>query len=188
MTINRAIFFAHARETVFRGALTQSQVDGISALLDAWEAKYPNGDIRWLSYELGTTFHETAATMQPISEYGHGAGRPYGHPDPTTRQVYYGRGFVQLTWKANYEAMSAVVGDDLVNDPALALEPDIAAKIMFYGMEHGSFTGRKLADYFAPQSEKSDWINARRIINGTDCAAQIATYGQEFFAALIATA
>jgi hypothetical protein len=35
--------------------------------------------------------------MQPIEEYGKGRGMPYGKPDPTTGQVYYGRGFVQLT-------------------------------------------------------------------------------------------
>ena len=82
--------------------------------------------------------------------------------------------------------MSSVVGENLVADPALALEPDTAAKIMFCGMERGSFTGRKLADYFSDAG--ADWFNARRIINGTDCAAQIAAYGQEFHAALTATA
>ena len=90
MTINRSVFFPHIRANVFRGAMDQRQVDGLNALLDAWEAKYPTGDLRWLAYELGTVFHETATTMAPISEYGRGAGRAYGHPDPTTRQVYYG--------------------------------------------------------------------------------------------------
>lgn len=180
--IDRDKFFSGAREAVFRGSLAQSQVDGLNTILDGFEAQ---GDLRWLAYELATVFHETAATMQPISEWGHGAGRPYGHPDPVTRQVYYGRGFIQLTWKSNYQAMSSVVGENLVADPTLALEPAIAAKIMFYGMERGSFTGRKLADYF--NAKTTDYVNARRIINGTDCAAQIAIYAQEFHAALTAT-
>lgn len=180
--IDRTTFFTAARAKPFGGRLDQEQVDGMNAILDAWESANQQRDLRHIAYELGTTYHETATTMQPIAEYGHGNGRPYGHPDPVTRHVYYGRGYVQLTWKANYAAMSAVVGEDLVANPDLALEPAIAATIMFYGMEHGTFTGRKLADYFTATG--SDWINARRVINGLDCASAIATYAQEFYSAL----
>jgi putative chitinase len=181
MAIDRAKFFSAARQKPFGGSFDQSEVDGLNAILDAWEA-LPPVDMRHLAYELGTAFHETAMTMQPIPEWGKGAGHPYGHPDPVTRKVYYGRGYVQLTWKANYETMSHIVGADLVNQPDLALEPDIAAKIMFEGMERGLFTGKKLSDYFT--AEKSDWINARRIINGLDKAQAIALYSQEFMEAL----
>lgn len=182
MTIDRDKFFPLARAKPFGGTLDQEQVDGMNSLLDAWEGALVNPDLRYLAYELGTAYHETAMTMQPVSEWGKGRGRPYGHPDPVTRQVYYGRGYVQVTWKADYATMSPIVGEDLVNHPDIALEPAVAAKIMFVGMEHGMFTGRKLSDYFTASG--SDWINARRIINGLDCAAAIATYAQEFFAAL----
>ena len=186
MTIDRGKFFAAVREKPFAGWLTQSQVNGMNSLLDVWEgspsANPAPPDPRWLAYMLGTVYHETAMTMQPISEYGRGVGRAYGHPDPITRQVYYGRGYVQLTWKYNYRTMSAVVGEDLVAKPDLALEPAIAAKIMFYGMEHGSFTGVGLSRYFTAAS--ADWINARRIINGLDCAPAIGMYSQEFLAGL----
>lgn len=181
MSIDRDKFFPRARATVFRGSMTQPQVDGVNSLLDTWEAGTAT-DLRWLAYALATAFHETAATMQPIAEYGHGAGRRYGVPDPRTGHIYYGRGYVQLTWYDNYAAMSPIVGVDLVADPEKALDPKIAAKIMFYGMEHGSFTGRGLPTYFHDQY--ADWINARRIINGTDCAAQIAGYGVDFNNAL----
>ena len=40
--------------------------------------------------------------MQPIEEYGKGSTAAYGQPDPETGQTYYGRGFVQLTWRDNY--------------------------------------------------------------------------------------
>ena len=179
--IDRGKFFSLVREKPFNGTLTQGQVNGINAVLDTSEARPPQL-MSFLAYELGTVYHETAMTMLPIAEYGHGAGRSYGHPDLQTRQVYYGRGYVQLTWKYNYVAMGKLLDVDLVNHPDLALEPDIAAKIMFEGMEKGIFTGRKLADYFT--AEKSDWINARRIINGLDCASAIATYAQEFNEAL----
>jgi putative peptidoglycan binding protein/glycosyl hydrolase family 19 (putative chitinase) len=85
---------------------------------------------------------------------------------------YYGRGLVQLTWYYNYKKMSSKVGVDLYNNPDLALELNYAIPIMFIGMKEGFFTGKKFADYFNPAKE--NWVNARRIINGTDRANTIA--------------
>jgi hypothetical protein len=180
--INRDFFFAQARKTLFSGKFTQSQVDGINSILDSWEATYSDQDDRWLAYALATTFHETAMTMQPIEEYGHGRGRPYGIPDPVTGQTYYGRGFVQLTWKRNYATMAEKIGADLVNHPELALNLDYATKIMYVGMIEGLFTGKALKDYFNSNTE--DWVGARRIINGQDRAQEIAQYGHKFYAAI----
>lgn len=180
--INRPFFFDQARKTLFDGKLKQTQVDGLTAVLDSWESGYAKRDDRWLAYMLATAHHETDRTMQPIREYGRGKNRTYGIPDAETNQVYYGRGFVQLTWRFNYEAMSKLVKDDLVWNADLALRPDYASIIMFEGMIRGSFTGRKLAQYFGP--EKEDWVNARRIINGTDKAHAIAAYGKSYYAAI----
>jgi hypothetical protein len=188
MTVDRAPFFTCVRP-FFGGMLTQSQVDGMNAILDAWDAWLPDNtdlgpNIRWLAYALATAFHETARTMQPIAEYGHGAGRDYGIPDPVTHQIYYGRGYVQLTWKANYQVQSARLGTDLVEDPDLALRPDLAANIMLHGMAAGSFTGRRLGQYFGANPAHDDPVNARRIINGIDQATLIASYYRVFRAAV----
>ena len=67
-------------------------------------------------------------------------------------------------------------------DAALALQADVAARIMFTGMAEGWFTGKKLGDYMA--NGKADYVNARRIINGTDRAGQISGYARVFEAAL----
>jgi putative chitinase len=179
--IDRTKFYDAARP-IFGGTISQSQVDGINTILDQWEFRQPSDDLRWLAYMLATTKHETAHTMQPIKEYGLGAGHEYGQPDPVTGQTYYGRGFVQLTWKANYQTFADRIGVDLVNNPDLALDPAIATTILFDGMQHGLFTGVGLPKYFNPTTD--DWLNARRIINGTDQAARIAGYGHAFHAAL----
>ena len=180
--INRGFFFRHVRRIMFSNVLQQSQVDGINAILDAWEAKYAEGDDRWLAYALATTYHETDQQMQPIEEYGKGRGMPYGKPDPTTGKVYYGRGFVQLTWERNYKTMSDLLGVDFVDHPELALELDNATKIMFIGMIKGLFTGKSLGDYF--NNTTDDWVNARKIINGLDKAQAIAMYGHNFYSAI----
>src|SRR5947209_19609084 len=127
--INRKFFFDHVRANLFSGHLQQRQVDGISAILDYWESKLSNDDDRWLAYALATTFHETAFTMQPIEEIGKGRGDPYGEPDPETGQTYYGRGFVQLTWKYNYQKMGKLLGVDLVDHLEPALPLDIATTV-----------------------------------------------------------
>lgn len=69
-----------------------------------------------------------------------------------------------------------------MSDPSLALDPAIAGKILFAGMETGLFTGKKFGDFFS--KTKEDWINARRIINGLDRAPQIADYGRKFYSAI----
>src|SRR6185369_17838528 len=179
--IDRSKFFNRVRVHPFNG-MTQKQVDGCNAILDCWEHGTGLTDVRWLAYMLATTFWETARTMQPIEEYGHGAGHPYGIPDPETGQTYYGRGYVQLTWKANYQKMQDLLGVGMVDDASLALNPDVAAEVMFKGMEEGLFTGVGLPKYFKPSTD--DPVNARRIINGTDHAHDIAALHEDFLAAL----
>ena len=139
-------------------------------------------DLRWLAYILATAFHETAHTMQPVEEIGKGRGRKYGQPDPETGKTYYGRGYCQLTYKANYAKATKLYGVDFVNNPELALSPPHAAAILFDGMIDGWYTGVGLAKFF--NEENCDWINARRIVNGMDRANDIAALAQGFFTAL----
>src|SRR5882757_1068467 len=120
---DRAKFYDHIRQHPFNGTMTQKQVDGCNSILDQWDIRRISDDVRWLAYMLATTFWETARTMQPIEEFGKGAGHPYGQPDPVTGQTYYGRGLLQLTWKANYQKMGTKLGVNLVDEPDNALIP-----------------------------------------------------------------
>ena len=191
--MNRQVFFNEIRHSLFSDRITQSQVEGINFKLDAWE-KSGLTDIRWLAYMLATSYHETARTMQPIEEYGKGRGKPYGQklrhdrkPYTFPDKLYYGRGDVQLTWYENYEAMGKLLGIPLLEQPELALKPDVSAKIMIEGMtrgksNRGDFTGVSLENYFS--TTKDDPVHARRIINGLDKANLIATYHNKFLTAI----
>lgn len=190
--MDRATFFAFARRAPFGGALTQEQVEGCEAILNAWQGS----DDRHLAYILATAFHETAGTMAPVREGSTRtrrltdaqarrvvASRRYGKPDKDTGHVYYGRGHVQLTWKANYEKMGRALGLDLVNNPDLALDLNNSVRILIEGMTEAQtdvcdFTGKCLSDYF--NDRVSDPEGARRIVNGTDKASLIAGYYQNF--------
>ena len=169
---DRKTYFDLVRDSLFYGKMSQQQVDGQEFILDVFEDTRPTNNIRWLAYPLATTIHETASTMAPIEEYGKGKGQPYGVPDPVTGEAYYGRGFVQLTWKDNYSSMTKIVDPmfpatpiDMVRNASQALIPEIAAAVMFEGMERGSFRkGHTLAKYFS--STVNDAFGAREIING----------------------
>lgn len=199
MTIDRIKFFPQIRNEIFHNHLNQKQVDGINFILNEWE-KSNFTDLRWLAYMLGTAYHETATTMEPVHEYG---GNAYftkmyditGDRPNSARRMgntvlgdgikYCGRGYVQLTWKNNYKRMGNLLGVDLVGQPDLAMKPEIAVKIMFLGMTSepkNTFSGVNLGHYFNQDTE--DWEGARHIINGTDHASLIADTSEDFYDAL----
>jgi putative chitinase len=173
MAFDEKIYFDTVRIEPFGGKLTQEQVNGQKFILASWTRDPTTTDLRWLAYALATTMHETASTMLPIEEYGKGKGKPYGQIDPVTGQAYFGRGFVQLTWRDNYRKATRELGLTGENDLELhaerALDPEIAADIMFKGMAEGWFRGDKqgrqtLLRYF--DDDTNDPYTAREIING----------------------
>lgn len=184
---DREIYFDTVRESMFGGAMDQGQVNGQNALLTVWEHFPASDDMRWFAYMLATTFHETAATMLPIEEYGKGEGHDYGETDAETGQAYYGRGFVQLTWRENYHRATVQLGLEAGNDiewhADRALNPIIAARVMFAGMSKGWFTGKCLDDYF--NAIDDDAVGARKIINPDDKGPLIAGYHDAFLDALL---
>jgi len=179
--MDRAAFFDVMRGEF--GGLSQSQVEGTEFLLD--EAERRGTPLKHAAYILATSWHETAATMMPIAEYGKGSGHEYGEPCPDyNNQVAYGRGYVQLTWAENYERADrecALSGALLANFD-LALDGPTAAEIIYEGMSAGWFTGKKLNDYI--NDTQTDYWNARRIVNGTDKADLIQGYAYTFQEAL----
>ena len=206
--MDRAMFFDRIRRTLFAGRLTSGQVAGIGAILDRAEragtsaqARAAPYDPRWLAYLLATAHHETGQKMQPVREtLAMSDGQAIARLDrafargqlPSVRTPYWrrdaegkswlGRGLVQLTHRRNYENMSGLVGIDLLADPDRAMDGATAVEILFVGMETGAFTGVSLADVFG--TGRTDWVGARKIINGRDRAAEIAAYGRAYHAAL----
>lgn len=167
--MNLASLFNGLRSMTIDKRLSQIQVDSVTAILEACEANLIT-DNRKIAYILATAFHE--ARLKPVEEIGHGVGKEYGKF--INGHVYYGRGLVQLTWKSNYETFGHLLKIDLVNNPSLALNIDYAADIIVIGMNKGIFTGIGLSKYF--NENVTDPIQARKIVNGLDCANLIAGY------------
>ena len=172
--IDKEYFFTKHKEHF--GSLNQSQVDGINGIIDEFEKDENMTHYSWLAYCLATVKHETANTFQPIREFGKGKNYKYGKV--INGNVYYGRGFVQLTWDYNYKKLGEKINVDLYNNPDLALDLTNATKIMFLGMREGLFTGKKLSDYL--NDSERDFYKARKIINGLDKASLIQGYAEKF--------
>lgn len=166
---DRETYFDSVRHTLFGGSMTEGQVMGQEALLLVWETKEPSADLRHAAYSLATTKHETANEMLPIIEFGKGQGMSYGVPDQQTGQTYYGRGFVQLTWRENYAFATSQLklggNDDLEWHADRALDPKIAAAVLYAGMLEGWFRPpNALPLFFSDVAD--DAYGAREIVNG----------------------
>ena len=180
--MNRQSFFEKMKSNRLFTEFSQLQVDTIDAILDECE-KLGVTDIRQMAYIFATAYHECYkpskpdTRMTPMPEFG---GEAYLKSKPY--YPYYGRGLSQLTWKYNYAKEATRLNIDLLNTPELMLVIDTAANSHVYCMKHGRYTGKKLSDYI--NDKKCDFVNARRIINGTDKAIQIAGYAEKFLNSL----
>lgn len=174
--------FTAGRKDLFPNGYTQKQVDSINALVS--EANTQGITLKTqMAYILATAYHEcynpkTPSTrLTPMKEFGGDA-----YLKSKKYYPYIGRGFVQLTWKENYQKyapkVKAIFGIDIMKHPEALERIDIAAFVAVDGMKFGRFTRRKLGDYIT--TYKTDFPNARRIINGTDKAELIAGYASKF--------
>lgn len=209
----RSRFFACLRKRLYAGTIPPGAVAGHEAILDRWESLVPGGDRRQLAYVLATAFHETGGRLQPVEENLNysavGLRRTFPQrfsleaaeecarrPEAIANRAYAnrmgngdidsgdgfrfrGRGLVQITGRANYRAFG------IEDRPEAALEPERAVAILIDGMRSGRFTGKRLDDYFC--GSRADWVEARRIINGVDRAADIARHARLYVLALSET-
>ncbi|TPE53086.1 hypothetical protein [Amaricoccus solimangrovi] len=210
--MNRKAFFDALRGgPVFGRAIPAPAVVTCDAILD--EAEKRGTKLRHLAYILATARWECGADMKPKREnlYYTSAERiravwparfksdrdatPFvRNPRALANRVYsgrlgngpadgytfLGRGLVQLTGRGNYARAGRELGLPLVQTPDLALQMGPAVAILFSGMEEGWFTGISLEDAERIPGYEDD----RRIINGTDRAAEVARLAEAFEGAL----
>jgi len=123
------------------------------------------------------TIRVEAPTFEPIHEYGGPAywaqyegRRDLGNTEPGDGVQYHGRGFIQLTGRANYQWYGQMLDLPLPDQPDLALEPSVAARIF---ARYFSTRGVHLS------AQAGDWVEVRRKVNG-------GTNGLDQFLALVA--
>lgn len=118
-----------------------------------------------LAGAIGTLAIETGTTFEPINEYGgdeyftrmYEGREDLGNTVPGDGARYHGRGYIQLTGRANYRTYGNRLGVDLEGHPELALDPTIAA--------------RAFADYWLSRDIQSaadafNWASVRKRVQG----------------------
>jgi len=191
-SMDRAAFFSSLRRRnsgVFGTALSQSQVEGVEALLDAGE----DLPLHHMANVLAQVYHETGGRMVPVREtFASSDAQAIARLDkawaqgklpwvktPYWRSGWFGRGHIQLTHESNYRKFG-------ITNPNDALKMDVSARVAVEGMRDGKFTGKKLSDYQFPEDLSAPPSqNPRRIVNGQDGTdAKVAGYHMAFAAAL----
>lgn len=154
----------------------------IPKLLAACEAEGVS-DPNHIAYIMATVQHE--CNFKPIREIRASSSQLglRAQQDRYWFTGYFGRGYVQLTWRDNYEKFGHLLNVDLLDNPDLALNPDIAAKICVIGMNRGLFTGSSLVD-FDTSGGGYDFFNARKIVNWLDRATLIEGFARNYRSAL----
>jgi putative chitinase len=196
-SFNRTRFFA---DFTTRTALTlsTSRRAALEFLLAQLERDPGLKLLREAAYVLATIRWETMHTFLPIKEKRFNREK---NPREAARQDrywntgYYGRGYVQITWQDNYRKVGeGLTGSRLrigganiivdartfVDNADWVLDPQVAYWIASAGMRHGWFTRKKLSDYIGNNPPRTDYVNARRIINGLDRAQEIAQLAMQF--------
>ena len=114
---------------------------------------------------VATVITEVGTPFKPIKEYGTHAyftrmyegRRDLGNSEPGDGARYHGRGYIQITGRANYRAYGQKLGLALEVKPELALDQQVAARV--------------LAEYFnsrdiGASARKRDWRSVRKKVNG----------------------
>lgn len=177
---SREVFFN--RYAIEFGPITADTREVLTQLFDFIEQNKNITDIRYVAYILATIKWETLSTFKPKRE-AFWQSEDWRREHLSRYYPYYGRGYVQVTWKDIYQQLNLVLGlagtdSDLIKYPDKALEPQIAYRMLEYGMLTGTFTGKKLSEYIT--DDKTDYVNARRTINRLDHATQIADIAKKF--------
>lgn len=111
------------------------------------------------------TIGTEVASFQPINELGdnayftrHYEGRvDLGNVRPGDGALYHGRGFIQITGRANYRSYAQKLHVPLEQRPELALDAGVAARVLAR-----YFKDRRIGD----AARQGDWKGVRRKVNG----------------------
>jgi putative chitinase len=188
------------RYTAEFGSISEETKSALTQIFKFLKDEKDIKNINLVAYLLATIKWETNNKFQPITEYGsdeyiirkYGAntatGKRLGNTEEGDALRYKGRGYFQIEGKSNYQKFSDALNltgtdQDLVKYPEKALDPQIAFRVYLYIIQNQTFRGQKISEFI--NDNKTDYLNARRVVNGDDNSAEkIAAIATKFEAIL----
>jgi hypothetical protein len=153
-------------ESISISAIAHATHAPLANVLRYWPEVYAALDAEGISDRLvqvgaAATIGTEVWSFKPVTEKADGSqyeGRAdLGNTEAGDGPRFRGRGFIQLTGRANYHAYGQRLGVDLCSNPERALEPETASKIFaLYFQDRG----------VAAACRASDWRKVRRLVNG----------------------
>jgi hypothetical protein len=125
-------------------------------IVAALEASGINSDLVQIA-AAATVAVETGTFAPRVEKLADPAKQGDLHRSQMRYYPWIGRGFVQITWEKNYRMFGALVGVDLIADPAKAADPLIAAHVLAAFFERAGV---------AESANAQDWRSVRRRVNG----------------------
>ena len=124
------------------------------------------------------TFYVETTGLKPIPEFASGDDyegvAELGNTKPGDGRRFKGRGYIQLTGRANYAMASKEIGVDLVANPdkLLTAEPAAQVSLLYWVGKIGSKNCKGAA-------ESANWGSVRQLVNGSSSGHQN-DYGKVF--------
>jgi len=174
----RHVAYILATPMIETGGSFEPITESLNYSSDALRAKFPNRISASDAEKYGrNSQHPANQEMIGNIIYGGEWGKKnLGNTQAGDGFKYRGRGLSQVTGRRLYEIFGyADKPDEMAHIKA-------SAYAMAKAMKEGTFTGVKLSDFI--NATKEDWNGARKTVNGTDRAADIAKHAKTFYAAL----
>jgi hypothetical protein len=150
-------------------------------LIEAELASHKITDKFNLAGVAATVHVETGGSFLPLKEIGGnayfvrmyynnvGVRKSLENLSPQDAIDYCGKGYIQITGKHNYEKAGGALNLPLLSQPNLAMQPDIAARILaWYWRTHGcDVRCREISQLPAGKRDGANgWQRVRRAVNG----------------------
>lgn len=191
MKIDKDKFFEAYRSKIGRIGKSET-VKTVEALLE--KCNLLDATLEQTAYILATAYHEARDKDKvhgykfhdffPIEERGSNdyfikrywnntrVRKWLGNKTPQDAIDFSGKGLAQVTGRFHFERLG------IQNKPWKLLDVKFSAFTIVNDMLKGKYTGVKLGRYI--NEEKTDYENARRVVNGTDKASLISGYAKTF--------
>lgn len=135
-------------------------IEGVAKYFNQYSIEYGITTPLRVCHFFAQAAHETAG-FRTLEEYASGAAyegrKDLGNTQKGDGKRFKGRGIFQLTGRANYVKYGKLLGVDLVNNPAVAEQPEISVRV---ALEYWKSRNINL------NADKDDVVGATKKING----------------------